>query len=123
MAKIVSEPQKLPDREIISKLLSKLRMNPAFETSTMARELLTVLVQRAAGGNETPMGSNEICKALYLKKESNISAYAARLRRGLDEYYAHEGKDDEIVITLPPGSGGYRVVLSRREPQISSWHD
>ena len=49
------------------------------------------------------------------RTDSSVRVAARRLRQKLDEYYAGEGRDDEVGIALE--RGGYRPDFHRREPE------
>ena len=57
------------------------------------------------------------------QSDSAVRVQAGRLRMKLAEYYAHEGREDPIVVELPKGS--YSLTFHVRTPggQLPSWAD
>lgn len=49
------------------------------------------------------------------RTDASVRVAAGRLRQRLDEYYAAEGREDEVVISLE--RGGYRPDFQRRAPE------
>lgn len=82
-------------------------------------ELLRYLVSCAIN-NETP---KEICIALEVfgktkdydpALDSTVRVYVHNLRKKLQHYYRHEGKNDCIKLSIPKGH--YRVEFEERQP-------
>ena len=51
------------------------------------------------------------------QSDSAVRVQAGRLRVKLEEYYAHEGPDDSVVVELPKGS--YALTFHVRTPSSS----
>jgi len=92
-----------------------------FKTSPRLSGLLEFLVGEVLAGKGDSLGEYRVgTEALGLAQDfdpgakSLVRAHAGRLRKALADYYAGEGRNDDILISLPPV--GYRVVFSKPGP-------
>jgi hypothetical protein len=93
----------------------------SFKTSPRLSGLLEFLVGEVLAGKGDTLGEYRVgTEALGLAQDfdpgakSFVRSHAARLRKALAAYYSGEGRNDEILISLPPV--GYRVVFSKPGP-------
>lgn len=94
---------------------------PSAKTSPRLSGLLEFLVGEVLAGKGDSLGEYRVgTEALGLAQDfdpgakSLVRSHAGRLRKALAAYYAGEGRNDEILIALPPV--GYRVVFSKPGP-------
>lgn len=94
--------------------------SPTFARSKRGRELLAYLVDTTLDGRQEEIKAFSIACDVFGRDENFdadndalVRVQAARVRTLLGEYYANEGKDDRLRISLP--KGGYVPVFERSE--------
>jgi len=96
----------------INNVLQKVLNSQCFSKSVVLNELLKHLVEKSVKGEE--LREVEIAYEVFGKKQSqdkevNIRIYVFNLRKKLKEYYEKEGRNDEIIFSIP--KGGYEVSI------------
>ena len=90
-------------------------------------KLLQYLAKQSVEHPEAPLKEYQIAVEVYGRQadfdpqaDSTIRVQVGRLRLKLGEYYASEGANDPIMVTIP--KGGYHLVFEPRhgEPQLHS---
>jgi hypothetical protein len=97
--------------------LEKILHGRSLQGSENLKAFLRFVVDRAIEGQESQLKEYVIATEVFgrgkgfdSRIDSVVRVQAGRLRTKLQEYYATEGKDDEIVIDLPKGQ--YTPVFS-----------
>jgi hypothetical protein len=97
--------------------LEKILQGRSLQGSENLKAFLRFVVDRAIEGQESQLKEYVIATEVFgrgkgfdSRIDSVVRVQAGRLRTKLQEYYATEGKDDEIVIDLPKGQ--YTPVFS-----------
>ena len=97
--------------------LDELRRSEIFLRSGRLFALLEFLVTETLGGRGDTLKELVIGHALYSRSgpydpgiDSSVRVEARRLRRKLEEYYASDGRNAVVRISLP--QGGYRPVFT-----------
>jgi hypothetical protein len=107
--------------------LEKILHGRSLQGSENLKAFLRFVVDRAIEGQESQLKEYVIATEVFgrgkgfdSRIDSVVRVQAGRLRTKLQEYYATEGKDDEIVIDLPKGQ--YTPVFSyaRRSDESES---
>jgi hypothetical protein len=107
--------------------LDKILHGRSLHGSENLKAFLRFVVDRAIEGQESQLKEYVIAtevfgrgKSFDSRIDSVVRVQAGRLRTKLQEYYATEGKDDEILIDLPKGQ--YTPVFSyaRRSDEMES---
>jgi TolB-like protein/Tfp pilus assembly protein PilF len=85
---------------------------------------LQFIVEETLAGNEAQLKEYTIALKLLSKKpdfnpqvDPVIRIHAWRLRRTLHEYYLQEGKNDEVVISIPKGA--YIPIFKNRDSEVN----
>lgn len=117
-----------PSRYEVETALTRILNQPEFQSSTRLCEFLRFIVYEALAGRTAQLKAYTIAMAVYGRDEtfdaqsnSIVRVEATRLRRLLDRYYAGEGADDPIAISIP--RGGYTPEFAyrdRKTPQPDS---
>jgi len=90
--------------------LSRILASPLFKKSKILSDFLNYIVHETIDGNQEYL--KEYIIAINVLKRSNnfnpqldaiVRIHASRLRKQLSEYYAKEGSNDPIFITIPKG--------------------
>lgn len=109
--------------EIIGAQLLKILKAPAFQNSVTLSRFLQFIVEQTLSGHETELKEYTIAvKVLSKRPDFNpqsdpiVRIHAGRLRRSLNEYYLEEGKEDELVISIPKGA--YVPLFSSRSKPV-----
>ncbi|HQR25500.1 MAG TPA: hypothetical protein PLP61_00535 [Nocardioides sp.] len=96
--------------EIIAEL-TKLLESEAFSGTRRSREFLAYVVTETLAGRSHRLSERTVGRYALGRHDrfdgrtdSSVRVQATRVRRGLDTYYATEGKHDPVRIDLPPGS-------------------
>jgi TolB-like protein/tetratricopeptide (TPR) repeat protein len=99
--------------------LSRVLASPAFVNAGRQARFLCYVCERALGGRgaelkEYVLGTEVFDRppAFDPRTDSVVRVQAGRLRQRLEGYYASDGRDDPIAITLPKGH--YVPVFTRR---------
>ena len=92
--------------------LNKILLSEEFAKSSQYQKLLKYLVESSLDGKtpkEVTIAYDVFCTEVNHDKETDtkVRVYIHNLRKKLDSYYMHEGKDDELQIEIPKGN--YRV--------------
>ena len=102
--------QKIPDAEIYH-WLDKICSSDEFSAKDKTCRLLRFLVDETLAGRGENLKQYTIGTTVFKRrKDFNseldpvVRIQAGRLRRSLELYYAYEGKDDPIRITIPKGT-------------------
>ena len=109
-------------RDEIRGQLARLLATTAFASSLRRGQLLRYLVERALAGegngiNEYAIGLDVFEKPASFdpRIESIVRNEAGRLRQKLRDYYSESGRQDRVLIELPPR--GYKPAFVFRETQ------
>ena len=102
--------QRIPDAEVYQSL-DKICSSDEFFPKDKTCRLLRFLVDETVAGRGENLKQYTIGTTVFDRlKDFNseldpvVRIQAGRLRRSLDLYYAHEGKDDPIHIVIPKGT-------------------
>ena len=105
--------------------IDRLTKSHSLRGSESLRKLLEYLARQAVEHPEAPLKEYQIATELYGRQanfdpqsDSTIRVQAGRLRMKLAEYYATEGANDPIVVTIPKGS--YHLVFEIKQAPLSS---
>ena len=111
-------------RDEIRGQLARLLATAAFASSLRRGQLLRYLVERALAGegdgiNEYAIGLDVFEKPASFdpRIESIVRNEAGRLRQKLKDYYAESGRQDRVLIELPPR--GYKPAFVFRQPEAA----
>src|SRR5260370_13991321 len=106
-----------PVREAKLEQLERLLQSRALHGSESLRAFLKYVVENAVDHREISLKEYTIATEVFgrdanydTRNDSVVRVQAGRLRAKLHEYYASEGKNDEIIIDLPKGH--YAPVFS-----------
>jgi hypothetical protein len=109
------------------KMAEKVARSGALYRATQLREILLYIVRQAILKPEEPIHEFEIAhRVLGRRSDFNplddniVRVQMAHLRKKLEIYFASEGKDDEVVLTVALGS--YRPVFSPRLKPVAAPH-
>jgi len=109
------------DKKEKKAILEKILRSETFAHSHSHQDLLRYLVN-ASIDNITPKEYTIATEVLHRgpdfdsRHDTIVRVYAYNLRKKLDHYYSHEGKDDRVRIDIPKGH--YEIVyLLRDEPE------
>lgn len=112
-----SQPVMTADEE--RRQLDKILRSAGFQSSPGLRRFLEHVVSKTIQGLSHEIKEYEIAVEVLGKAsdydprlDTTVRVQAHRLREKLEEYYAHEGADDDIIIELPKGH--YVPQFSRR---------
>jgi adenylate cyclase len=101
---------RIPDAEVYQSL-DKICSSDEFSAKDKTSRLLKFLVDETLAGRGENLKQYTIGTTVFDRLKSFnseldpvVRIQAGRLRRSLDLYYAHEGKDDVIHIVIPKGS-------------------
>src|SRR5580704_12211373 len=101
---------KLPTQEAIEAQLARILVSDALSTSDRSKAFLAFVVRQSLLGKGAELKELVIGTELFgqsgfdPKTNSSVRSAANRLRAKLAAYYAGEGQDDDVVITLPEGA-------------------
>jgi len=118
-----------PDRvpaESVQEELERILASPAFIQSQRLSRFLRFTVDQFIQGEGEKLKEYHVGTAVFDKDDSFdprtdpiVRVEAGRLRSKLKEYYAAEGRDDQILIDLPKGSY-VPVVQKRISPSLAA---
>lgn len=101
-------------------VLHKILSSPEFSSVVQLRAFLNYIVIKAIEDRTEEIKGYTIAVEAFGRDSSFnpvtdpiVRVEAARLRRRLEKYYAHSGKDDPIIIEIP--KGGYAPVFRLRK--------
>src|ERR671913_471315 len=113
--------------EVVQKHLERVLASPGFARNDRMSRFLRFIVERQLAGREGELKESLLGIEVFGRKpgfdpqqDSTVRSEVARLRARLGEYYAGEGKDDDLVIQLP--KGGYTPVfrLAAVKPELTT---
>lgn len=87
--------------------LQRILESHVFRGKSQLKQLLALLVD--SRGTQSTLQPDRLIRELWpddagSKSSSDLAAVITRLRRALEAYYASEGRDDPVLITLPDRS-------------------
>ena len=104
------------DISLINSELDKIIGSPTFLKAESAKQLLTYLTKTTTEGSN--IKEYKIADEVFHKdSDTGVRAYVHNLRKKLDEYYQNEGKDDNIIFSIPKGQ--YFVKFEERKKRIA----
>ena len=114
-----------PAHDAVSVQVSRIAASPHFKSSPRLVRLLEFLAGEVLAGRGDSLGEYRVGTEGFELPENFdpgqttlVRSHAARLRKALAGYYEGEGRNDDIVISLPPS--GYRLVfLCPSRPTLS----
>jgi len=96
---------------LVAEQLSQILLAAPFQNSTILSRFLTFIVEETLAGHKSELKEYTIgLKALSKRRDFSpqldpaVRIHAGRLRRTLNEYYLTQGKNDELIISIPKGS-------------------
>src|SRR2546423_506098 len=103
--------------------LEKVLHSRALQNSESLKAFLRFVVERTIDNNDAQLKEYTIATEVFGRNsdydsriDSVVRVQAGRLRAKLQEYYATEGKNDQIVIDLPKGH--YHPVFTCVCPEV-----
>lgn len=112
-----------PSPEEVQRQLGRILESPEFARATRLKELLAFVVGRTLEGRIEKLTARAIAVDVFQRgsafdpeTDSIVRTEAARLRSRLDEYYAHSGRRDRVLIML--NRRDYLPVFVIREPGL-----
>jgi hypothetical protein len=104
--------------------LERLTKSHSLRGSESLRKLLEYLARQSVEHPDAPLKEYQIATEVYGRQanfdpqsDSTIRVQAGRLRMKLAEYYAAEGANDPIVVTIPKGS--YHLVFESKQAPLA----
>ncbi len=105
--------------------IERLTKSHSLRGSESLRKLLEYLAKQSVEHPEAPLKEYQIATEVYGRQanfdpqsDSTIRVHAGRLRMKLAEYYASEGANDPVVVSIPKGS--YHLVFETRPAPLAS---
>lgn len=105
----------------IAEVLQRIMAHELMRKSPKLQAFLTYVVDETLAGRGERLKAYSIAIAALGKHtafdpalDPIVRVEASRLRRALNAYYASDGKDDQLRITMPTGS--YRPIFERSSP-------
>ena len=102
--------------------LSQVLGSKCFARAERRRRLLKYVTEETLAGRASVMKEYSIGLEVFDKpasydprEDSTVRTEVNKLRMKLREYYATEGREDPLILTIP--TGGYQVVFERRQPE------
>ncbi len=102
--------------------LQRILSNERFLRSDRLSRFLSFVVEETLNGQQGGLKEYQIGIAVCGRSESYdqrtdpvVRVEARRLRSALDSYYANEGHEDTVLISMP--KGGYVPYFAKRQPQ------
>lgn len=103
--------------KVQEELIERIVQSSSFGRSQIYVDLLKYLVDSTEQGNvpkETTIGTQLFGSSAADDYDSaKVRVYVYNLRKKLKQYYQHEGKGEELILTIPKGS--YKVELAKRK--------
>lgn len=116
----------IPDQTKILEQLGKILASSQFRNAPMLQKLLVFLIEQTASNQTGKLNVNTIARDVFQRDSGFSNAMdpivrvtAMRLRKALTIYYADEGRFDDIVVDLRPGSYKPNIVIGRIAPEDS----
>lgn len=107
-----------PGHDEVRAQVARIAASPSFKTSPRLVRLLEFLAEEILAGRGDSLGEYRVgTEAFGLPEKFDpgektlVRSHAARLRKALAAYHQGPGRNDAIVISLPPS--GYRLVFLR----------
>lgn len=104
-------PESIPDAKSVRQELAKILASPQFSSSEQRKRLLSLVVERTLAGQadelkEYTLGVEALGRdpSFDQRLDSIVRVQATHVRRKLREYYHGPGKEDTVLISLPPGT-------------------
>jgi hypothetical protein len=104
---------------------SRLAASPVLARATQLRDILLYIVRQTVLDPETPLRESEIAHRVLGRRadfnpldDNIVRVQMAHLRKRLEQYYAAEGKDEEVIISVALGS--YRPIFTERTAELAS---
>ncbi len=116
------------DRDLVTpdeldRELGRILASQTFAKSRRLQDLLRYTVERIKTGQTDTIKEYLLAVEVFDRKpsfdprfDSIVRVQASRLREKLEKYYATEGRDDDILITVPKGAYVPTVQRRRRRP-------
>ncbi len=133
MADLIATPTK-PNRRTQSpeteddprwQLVERIVASPSFAKSERLSSFLTCVCQLAQSGRTQNINEQYIGSVVFGRNpdydpgiDSIVRSHASRLRHRLGQYFAEEGAEEELLLTIP--KGGYIPVFEPRHPHTES---
>ena len=112
-----------PSPEEVQRQVARIMDSQEFARTTRLKELLAFVVGRTLEGRIERLTAHAIAEEVFQRgssfdpeTDSIVRTEAARLRSRLDEYYAHSGRRDRVLIML--NRRDYVPVFVIREPGL-----
>ncbi len=108
----------------------------ALEKSARLRDLFSYLADRSVENTDVAIPEQEIGVAVFERKDYGanqdnlVRVQATQLRKKLQQYFATEGADDEVVVDIPRGNYALRFHFRNASPataagaggRLRRWH-
>src|SRR5712692_7437546 len=102
--------------------LERILASTGFNRNERLSRFLRFAVERHLAGNDTDLKESIIAVEVFGRRadydpklDSIVRSEAGRLRARLADYYAGDGKNDDVIIEVP--KGGYAPLFRLRSPQ------
>jgi hypothetical protein len=106
-------------------LVERIIASPSFAKSERLSSFLTCVCQLAQTGQTHNINEQYIGSVVFGRNpdydpgiDSIVRSHASRLRHRLGQYFAEEGAEEELLLTIP--KGGYIPVFEPRHPEAAS---
>lgn len=106
-----SEQQSTADRELVLEALDRILASDSFKGANRLQDFLRYVVMETLDGREEEIRAKRIAYDVYQRtpdadsdQEIIVRVDAGRLRRRLIQYYADEGREDPLQISLSTGT-------------------
>lgn len=115
-------PSVEPDETVDA--LTAILDSDTFAASPRSRDFLAYIVTEQLAGRADRLGEHAVARHALgrprydARVNSSVRVQATRVRAALERYYAHEGADAPVAISLPPGS--YVPTIRRRRAPSDS---
>lgn len=113
----------LVQAEDCRKLVERVVASPRFQRSPKLKEFLQFVCGQALAGPAEAVHEQQIGHLVYGRRvdydtgqDNIVRVEARRLRRELEDYFASEGRDEPVIISIPKG-GYVPLFLRRGEPR------
>jgi hypothetical protein len=112
------------ETEVVHAQIRRMLSSKTFESSETQRRLLQYLAEKALSGEADRLKEYIVGLEAFGKpstydpqEDSIVRTQTGRLRGKLREYYATEGKNDQVVVELP--KGGFKLIV-QTQPAVDS---
>jgi hypothetical protein len=107
----VPEGPVTPDRESVQRELAAILKSSHFRGSRRCHDFLSLVVSKTLDGQKDSLKEREIAIAVFglkpeahMEENSIVRVGAREVRKRLAQYYMSDGRSNQILIDLPPGS-------------------